>query len=180
MLEYFWANVYFILVNSHDNQANFGRVVSLHLHPPVPGLEMRHADEIEVVVGKGIRRNGRFYGRTNRFTGAPSRRHVSIIAREQLSEHIAALGLESLPPGRVRSNIETVGVNLMALVGCHVAIGEAVLHFYEPRTPCAKMDALHAGLRAAMENQRQGVMAEIIKPGKIRIGDALRPISSPA
>jgi len=35
------------------------------------------------------------------------------------------------------------------------------------------MDALCQGLRARMMNQRQGVLAEVVRSGKIRVGDAV-------
>jgi len=54
-----------------------------------------------------------------------------------------------------------------------VKIGEAVLRFYEPRTPCAKMDALCQGLRKLMENRRPGVMAEVVRAGVVRMGDRI-------
>ena len=52
-----------------------------------------------------------------------------------------------------------------------------VLYFYEARTPCAKMDALCPGLRESMKNQRQGVVAEVIQSGLIRVGDLILPIA---
>ena len=47
----------------------------------------------------------------------PIRRQISLIEREQIAEHAAALGLQSIPAGGVRSNIETFGINLIAVVG---------------------------------------------------------------
>jgi MOSC domain-containing protein YiiM len=74
----------------------------------------------------------------------------------------------------VRSNIETSGVNLIALLGQKVEIGGAVLHLYAPRDPCAKMDAICQGLRARMMNQRQGVLAEVVRSGRIFVGDVIQ------
>ncbi len=158
---------------------SLGRVASLHLHPSKSGESLRRVAAVEVVAGKGISGNGRYFGRTSRSTGQPSRRQISLIAREQIAEHAAALGLESLPPGAVRSNIETAGIDLMNLLDCHVAIGQAILHFYEPRTPCAKMDALCLGLRALMEHCRQGMLAEVIQSGRICVGDSICVFPSP-
>jgi MOSC domain-containing protein YiiM len=154
--------------------SNCGVVASLHLHPAEADDPLLSVDSFELVREKGIVGNGRYFDRTSRSTGKPNRRQVSLIAREQIAAHAASLGLESIPPGAVRANIETLGIDLMQLLGLHVAIGTAVIHFYEARTPCAKMDALCAGLRHLMENNRQGVIAEIITPGQIRVGDAIR------
>jgi MOSC domain-containing protein YiiM len=136
-------------------------------------------EELNLIAGQGIAESRRYFGRKNR-EGRPSRRQVSLIEREQIAEHAAALGLERIDPGQVRSNIETLGVNLMALVGQHVAVGEAILHLYGPRTPCAKMDAICTGLRALMENGKQGVMAEVIKSGPVHVGDTIQPLGLPA
>ena len=153
-----------------------GRVASLHLHPEKAGEPLRSIDQIEVVEQKGILGNPRKFGVVSRATGAPSKRQVTLIEREQIAEHAAALGLQTIVPGAVRSNIETLGVNLIELVGREVAIGEAILLFYEARTPCEKMDRICMGLRELMENSKQGVLAQVIRSGTIRIGDAVRPL----
>lgn len=150
------------------------RVASLHLHPSEPGTPMQSVEAIEVIAGQGIAGNPRYFGRRSRSTGQPSRRHVSLIEREQIAEHASALGLETIPPGAVRSNIETTAIDLQSLVGQQVQIGEALLLLYEPRDPCAKMDAICAGLRELMLNNRQGVMAAVVRSGKIRVGDAIQ------
>lgn len=151
-----------------------GRVASLHLHPSESDASLSNVNTIELIAEKGITGNGRYFGRTSRSTGKPSRRQVSLIEREQIAEHAATLGLQSIIPGTVRSNIETLGINLVELIGKNVIIGEAVLHFYEPRTPCQKMDAICQGLRELMENRRQGVLAEVIREGRINVGDSIR------
>ena len=144
-----------------------GRVASLHLHPDEGGMPLRSIDAIEVVADKGILGNPRYFGR-------PSRRQVSLIEREQISEHAVTLGLQTIAPGAVRANIETTGINLVALIGQQVQIGEAVLLFYAPRTPCYKMDAICQGLKDLMENSKQGVMAQVVQSGKIAVGDGIQ------
>lgn len=150
-----------------------GRVVSLHLHPRESGGPMQAVEQIEVVAEKGIRGEPRYFGKISRRTGKPSRRQLSLIEREQIAEHAATLGLQSILPGVVRANIETEGIDLVQLIGKEVNIGEAVLFFYEGRTPCEQMDAICNGLRSLMENNRQGVMAEIIRSGVIRTWDPI-------
>jgi len=150
-----------------------GQVASLHLHPPKPGEALRAVEKIEVVVEKGIAGNGRYFGRVRRTTGLPSRRQVSLMEREQIAAHAVTLGLPSLLPGAVRANVETSGLELMTLIGREVQVGDARLFFYEARTPCEKMDCLCFGLRALMENGRQGVLAQVTHSGTIRVGDAI-------
>ena len=150
-----------------------GRVASLHLHPEKSGEPLRAVEHIELVAQKGIVGNPRKFGVISRSTGQPSKRQVSLMEREQIAEHAATLGLQSIPPGTVRSNIETSGIDLVALVGKQIQIGEAVLFFYEARTPCEKMDRICRGLRALMEDNRQGVLAQVVRSGTIRVGDPL-------
>jgi MOSC domain-containing protein YiiM len=125
-----------------------------------------------VVADKGIEGNPRYFGRVSR-NGKPSKRQVTLIERAWIEEHSRKLGVESFPPGAVRSNIETEGINLIELIGKNVRIGSAVLYFYEPRLPCSKMDAICTGLRALMENGKQGVLAHVVSSGAIAVGDSI-------
>ncbi|MEY2428496.1 MAG: hypothetical protein QOJ40_1381, partial [Verrucomicrobiota bacterium] len=120
-----------------------------------------------------IQDEARYFGRKSRNHGQPSKRQVTLIEREQIAEHAATLGLQSIPPGAVRSNIETLGINLISLIGREIEIGEAVLLLYAPRDPCAKMDAICQGLRELMLDNRQGVLAQVVRSGKIAVGDSI-------
>jgi MOSC domain-containing protein YiiM len=160
-------------MNAHSSPALPGSVVSLHLHPSEPGERLQDTESVDLLPGKGIVGEPRYFGRISRDTGQPTRRQVSLIEREQITEHATALGFQGLAPGVVRSNIETQGINLVALVGQQIQVGSAVLFLYEPRRPCAKMDAICQGLRELMMNDRQGVMAEVVRSGTIRRGDPI-------
>ena len=152
-----------------------GTVASLHLHPAKAGEPLRAVNSIEAVAEKGLVDNGRYFGRLSRSTGQPSQRQVTLIEREQILEHATTLGLETISPGVVRLNIETAGLDLIALLGQEVRVGEAIFFFYEARTPCEKMDRICQGLRALMEERRQGVLARVVRGGVIRVGDAIVP-----
>ena len=155
------------------NTEPIGRVESLHLHPQSPSAPLQNVQAVELVQAKGILGEPRYFGRISPDSAQPSKRQVTVIEREQIAHHAAALGLQTIPPGAVRSNIETSGINLVALVGQEIEIGEAVLFLYAPRDPCAKMDAICQGLRESMMNNRQGVLAQVIKSGTVRIGDRI-------
>jgi MOSC domain-containing protein YiiM len=150
-----------------------GTVASLHLHPQVAGEPLLAVAEVCVEAGMGIIGDARVFGRINQ-AGQISQRQVSLIAREEIARHAAALGLSGIPPGAVRSNIETYGIELAALLNCEVEVGEAVLLFYVARSPCHKMDRIAPGLQALMSQGRQGVMAQVIRSGRIRVGDKIR------
>ena len=160
-------------MNATPSPALSGRVASLHLHPAEPGAPLQAVDAVELVAAQGIQGDTRYFGRLSRDTGQATRRQVTLIEREQIAEHAVALGLPSIAPGAVRSNIETSGINLIALLGRQIEIGEAVLRLYAPRDPCAKMDAISQSLRERMMNQRQGVLAEVVRPGTVRVGDRI-------
>jgi|SRR5437899_9219113 len=149
-----------------------GRVASLHVHPAESEAAMLSLESITLVAGKGIVEDVRYFDRKNR-NGEPRRRQVTLIEREQIGEHAAVLGLTSILAGRVRSNIETDGISLIDCIGKQLQIGEAILFIYDARTPCAKMDAVVPGLRELMKNSRQGVLAQVISSGTVRVGDAI-------
>ena len=134
---------------------------------------MQNVQQIEVVESKGILGEPRYFGRKSRETGEPSKRQVTLMEREQIAEHAGALGLESIAPGAVRSNIETTGIDLLSLIGKEIEIGEAILVLYGPRDPCEKMDAICQGLRELMMNIRHGVLAQVVRSGRIRMGDRI-------
>lgn len=163
-----------------DPNHSRGRVSSLHLHPPDASSPMQTVQQIEVIESKGILGEPRYFGKVSRTTGQPVKRQITLIEREQISEHAAALGMESIPPGAVRSNIETSGISLVSIIGKEIEIGEAILLLYAPRDPCEKMDALCQGLRGLMMNNRQGVLAQVIRSGKIRVGDLIRICVAPS
>jgi MOSC domain-containing protein YiiM len=165
-------------MNAECSPAPLGHVASLHLHPEESGQPLRPVEAIEIVEGKGIAGDARYYGRLSSDTGQPSRRQVTLIEREQIAEHASGLGLPAIAPGAVRSNIETAGIDLIALLDHEIQIGEAVLRLYAPRDPCAKMDAICQGLRERMMDRRQGVLAEVVRSGKVRVGDGITLRSS--
>src|SRR5215831_4497413 len=117
-------------MNLPINANSIGLVESLHLHPQTPGAPLQSVESIQLVKGKGILNEPRYFGRISQDTGKPSKRQATLIEREQLAEHAVALGLQGIPPGAVRSNIETSGINLVALVGREIQIGGAVLLVY--------------------------------------------------
>jgi MOSC domain-containing protein YiiM len=150
-----------------------GTVASLHLHPQVAGDPLLSVEEVCAEARMGIVGDARVFGRINR-VGELSLRQVSLIAREEIQRHAAALGLPGIPSGAVRSNIETSGIELVPHLGCEMEIGEAVLLFYKARTPCYKMDRVAPGLQSLMFQGRQGVMAQVVRSGKIRVGDKIQ------
>lgn len=153
-----------------------GQIASLHVHPEQSGAPLLTLDALDLVAGKGIREDIRYFNRKSRRTGQPTRRQVTLIEREQIQEHANFFGIHAFSPGVVRSNIETAAIRLQELLGWEVQVGEAVLFFYESRTPCFQMDRIHPGLQEQMKNGRQGVLAQVVRSGKVRVGDAIQKL----
>jgi hypothetical protein len=151
-----------------------GRVASLHLHPARGGEPMRNIDVIEVVAEKGIAGNDRYFGRVSRSTGAPRRRQVSLIEREQIAEHAANARTGKNFSGRCAREYRDQRHRSRDAGWSRIEVGTAVLRVYEPRTPCEKMDRICKGLRALMEDSKQGVLAEVVRGGTIRVGDEIK------
>ena len=149
-----------------------GRVLSLHIHPATGGEQMIDVPEIDLVAGQGIQQDKRYFGRKSR-SGEPSKRQVTLMEREQITEHAARLDLRGIPEGVVRSNIETEQIELVPLEGRRVRIGTAVILIGKPRDPCEKMDRIAQGLKDLMDHGRQGVLAQVIESGKVRIRDEI-------
>jgi len=85
-----------------------------------------------------------------------------------------------LAPGRVKENITTEGIPIQGLgAGARVRVGTAILELTGPCEPCGFMDTLAPGLRAKSEGRR-GVLARVIRGGRIAPGDAIIPESPPA
>ena len=137
---------------------------------------MLPVDSITVETDAGIVGNNRYWKRLSRSSDQPTQRQVSMIEREQIAEHASALGLPGIAAGRVRSNIETEGINLVPLAGRDVRVGGAILHIATPRDPCHKMDEIAPGLRERMTNDRQGILAVVVQSGTIKNGDVIQPI----
>ena len=155
-----------------------GSVASLHIHAASAGQPLTSVPSIEAVEEMGIRDDPRYFGRRTA-DGEPSSRQVTLMEREQMAEHAVALGVQCLPPGTVRANIETFGIRLVPLVDKTIQVGDAILYLTKPRDPCEKMDRACQGLRALMNNHRQGVLARVVRSGTIRVGDLVTLLSQP-
>ena len=157
------------MIDAPNSIAPTGRVASLHIHGPRGGDPLVAALALELVENTGVAGDPRYFDRG-------SRRQVTLIEREQIAEHAAALGLPPIAPGVVLANLETEGIDLRQFLGWEARVGTAVLYFYAPRTPCAKMDVICVGLRARMGDSRQGVLAQVVTSGRVVAGDSLQPL----
>ena len=150
-----------------------GKVASLHLHPQEPGESLTAVQSIELVEGKGIQGNPRYFGRVSRSTGKPSRRQVTLIEREVWDALLHETGSDA-PPSTRRANLMVSGISLANTRKRVLRIGETRLEIAGETKPCERMEDAVPGLRAAMyDDWRGGAFAKVLTGGEVRIGDVV-------
>ena len=83
----------------------------------------------------------------------------------------------SLPPGIIRENITTEGLNVNSLAaGQQLRVGEARLEVSAVCTPCDQLDKVRPGLRKELWGRR-GMLCRVIEGGTIRRGDPIEKVS---
>jgi MOSC domain-containing protein YiiM len=108
------------------------------------------------------------------------KRQLTLIQHEHLAAVAGFLGLaEPVAPGRLRRNLVVSGLNLLALKGQQIQIGdEVVLDITGECHPCSRMEEeLGPGGYNAMRGHG-GLTAHIAQGGTIRVGDAVRVLGA--
>lgn len=86
------------------------------------------------------------------------------------------LELMDLPPGIIRENITTRGINVNGLsVGQRLRVGAAQLQVTVVCTPCDLLEKIRPGLRRELRGRR-GMLCRVIAGGMIRRGDNIERI----
>jgi MOSC domain-containing protein YiiM len=123
---------------------------------------MREMEDVSAVADRGFA--GCIHGRPG------SRRQVLLMDLETLEE----LGI---PPGGVKENITTRGVNVRDLKGGQrLRVGEALFEVTVPCEPCYRMDEIRQGLQDELRGRR-GMLCRVIEAGRIRRGDAIKVLN---
>lgn len=134
-----------------------GTIVGLFIAPG-KGVPLQARQSATAITGVGL--EGDWHARPE------SKRQVLLMDEETLIE----LGV---PPGRVRENITTRGIDLKSLErGTHLRVGNAIFEITLPCTPCEFIDEIRPGLREKMIGQR-GMLARVVQGGEIKIGDVV-------
>ena len=108
--------------------------------------------------------------------GRPGKRAVTLIQSEHLPVIGAMLGRGPVAPDILRRNLVVTGINLSALKGRNVRVGDAVLKFEVICAPCSRMEkALGKGGYSAVRGHG-GWCASVVSPGRVRLGDAVHPV----
>lgn len=120
--------------------------------------------EVMTLAGAGL--EGDHYG------GGSGKRGITLIQLEHLAVIGALLEQGAVDPARLRRNIVIEGINLLALRGCYIRVGQALLEVTGPCAPCSRMETeLGQGGYNAMRGHG-GVTARVIEGGRIRQGDS--------
>ena len=100
--------------------------------------------------------------------------------RQVLLMDMETLHKFELVPGLIRENITTEGLDVNALlVGQRVRVGGVELIVSMPCEPCEQIEALRAGLQAAMVGQR-GMLCKVLRGGSVKVGDAIELLGQTA
>jgi MOSC domain-containing protein YiiM len=93
--------------------------------------------------------------------------------RQVLLVDSETLDAMNLPPGSVRENITTEGLNVNGLkVGQQLRVGEARLEVSVACTPCGQLEKVRTGLRRELWGRR-GMLCRVVHSGIIRQGDPI-------
>ncbi|NOD35048.1 MULTISPECIES: MOSC domain-containing protein [unclassified Ruegeria] len=108
--------------------------------------------------------------------GRAGTRAVTLIQHEHLAAIGTYLGQRPVAPEILRRNLVVSGINLAALKGREVQVGEAILRFTVICAPCSRMEeALGQGGYSAVRGHG-GWCAEVLRPGRVKLGDAVQPV----
>ncbi|SPH17768.1 hypothetical protein DEA8626_01295 [Defluviimonas aquaemixtae] len=106
----------------------------------------------------------------------PGKRALTLIQAEHLPVIAALSRRAEVAPELLRRNLVVSGINLAALRHARLGLGEAEIAITGPCAPCSRMEeALGPGGYNAMRGHG-GWYAEVIRPGRIALGDAITTI----
>jgi MOSC domain-containing protein YiiM len=146
-----------------------GRVTWIGLRPG-PGAPMEVVDRAEAVVGSGLTGD-----RWTPRRGGQGTRQVTLIQAEHLPVVAALTGRDEVDPALLRRNVMIEGINLGALAGQRITVGDVVLELTGSCAPCSLMeDTLGTGGYNAVRGHG-GWNARVLRAGTIAVGAEVRP-----
>ncbi len=146
-----------------------GNVIALYI-APIAGAPMDAVEEVEAILGCGLRGDRYATGEGSFNKGAQGKRQVTLINAIFFPDtHFDYI--ES------RRNIVTQGVELMWLIGKEFQIGDARMRGVKYCDPCLRPSEL-AGKTDSFRNEfsdRGGLVVEVLESGVIKVGSAIMP-----
>jgi MOSC domain-containing protein YiiM len=147
-----------------------GRIAGIARHDrPLGPMEV--LDSAELTAGQGV--TGDFRG--TRKAGSTGQNGVVLIEVGDWAAANSECGA-SVPWYERRANLLVDGLDLPQQAGARLRIGgEVLIEITQECAPCERMEALHPGLRAALEpDWRAGARARVLRGGAICVGDEIR------
>jgi MOSC domain-containing protein YiiM len=147
-----------------------GRIAGIARHDrPLGPMEV--LDRVALVEGQGIA--GDFRG--TRKAGSTGQNGVVLIEASDWATAAAECGAD-VPWHERRGNLLVEGLDLPQVPGARLRIGREVLvEITQECAPCERMEALHPGLRSALEpDWRAGARARVLRGGEVALGDEIR------
>lgn len=132
-------------------------------------------ERADITLDHGVAQDSRGRRRAN----SANDRQVTVVSVAAWRAACAALGRD-VPWTARRANLLVEGIALGQTRGARITIGAVELEITQEIDPCARMDAQHPGLTAALAaDWRGGVGCRIVTPGSVRIGDHVSLIAPP-
>ena len=139
---------------------------------PAHGEPMQTLTQVTALTEQGIE------GDVAALACRPGKRQVTLMQAEHLPVLAGLLGVEVVVAEQLRRNLVISGINLLALVKLHFAVGaEVVLVGTGPCAPCGRMDeTLGPGGFQAVRGHG-GITARVERGGVIRPGDIVQVLA---
>ncbi|MBW4709763.1 MOSC domain-containing protein [Roseobacter sp. YSTF-M11] len=104
------------------------------------------------------------------------KRAVTLIQQEHLTTIGSMLGRGPVLPQDLRRNLVIEGLNLLALKGRQLRLGDVVLEITGICAPCSRMEEIlgHGGYSAVRGHG--GWCARVVVPGRIALGSVVAPL----
>ncbi len=163
-----------------------GHVAAVH-RSAEHGFSKATVSAIDLVTGQGVAGDAhagatvKHRSRVARDPTQPNLRQIHLLQGELL-DSLKAQGF-AVAPGELGENVTTHGVDLLGLPrGSRLQLGDAaVVAVTGLRNPCAQIERFRAGLLQAVLDRdavgvlvrKAGVMAVVLRDGRVQAGDAL-------
>lgn len=135
---------------------------------------VRAVESVRAEPGRGLE-GDRYFDKRGTFSTWPGTgRDVTLVAAEAIEAVEAQLDLR-LAPGATRRNVVTRGVDLDALVGHELSIGDVRLRGMRPCEPCDHLTKLLGDERLLRAFAHcGGLRCDVLVGGTLRVGDDVR------
>jgi MOSC domain-containing protein YiiM len=143
-----------------------GRVTDIFL-AAAHGAPTEARDAVTAVAGRGLEGDRNFYAHGD---GHDPADEITLIAAEGLARARADHGLE-LAPGEHRRQVVVEGVDLLALLGATVRVGEIDVEVIADNPGCRYLQDLTGKPMLRGLRRNGGVRGRIVTGGRVRVGD---------